>query len=298
MVMGYQICLMMSVICISIIHCDTIDPTTNDLVNKINQSESNQVFHPHHKQPFSSHHRHHHSKPSASNIIQKQASADSKMLVSNGQKHNWYNFFKSLSNQISNNNKTASMNENILKYYKTWLKYLKPFMKQSLISTNRTIITHEYSSPTLSPMMENKNISMKSDHILPDPNHPIWNFYHSMFYHFHNNEYEYPQWENLTKEEQERFLQMELGKPNRYNQTVTGFLTAYYGSLLLIGVPGNVMTCMIILTNSYMRTPPNIFLFNLAVVDLVTLTMSKFILISKNKNKMFYVVDYVSIATD
>ena len=125
--------------------------------------------------------------------------------------------------------------------------------------------------------MVNGNISMKPDHILPDPNHPIWSFYQSMFYHFHNNEYEYPQWENLTKEEQERFLQMELGKPNRYNQTVTGFLTAYYGSLLLIGVPGNVMTCMIILTNSYMRTPPNIFLFNLAVVDLITLTMSKFI---------------------
>ena len=246
------------------------------MVSKINQSESNEVFHPHHKQRLSSHH----SNPSASNIIQKQASTDSKMLVPNGLTHNWYNFFQTLSHQISNNNKTTSMNNNLFKYYKTWLKYLKPFMKQSLISTNRTIITHDYSSPTLNPTMVNGNISMKPDHILPDPNHPIWSFYQSMFYHFHNNEYEYPQWENLTKEEQDRFLQTELGKPNRYNQTVTGFLTAYYGTLLLIGVPGNVMTCMIILTNSYMRTPPNIFLFNLAVVDLVTLTMSKFILIS------------------
>ena len=277
--MGYQIFLMMSVICISIIHCNIIDSSINDFVNKINQSESNQVFHPHQEQQFSSHHRHHHFKPSASNTIRKLASADSKTLVP--QKHNWYNFFQTLSNQISNNNKTTSMNDNLFKYYKTWLKYLKPFMKQSLISTNRTIITHDYSSPTLNPTMVNGNISMKPDQILPYLNHPIWSFYQSMFYHFHNNEYEYPQWENLTKEEQERFLQMELGKPNRYNQTVTGFLTAYYGSLLLIGVPGNVMTCMIILTNSYMRTPPNIFLFNLAVVDLVTLTMSKFIWISR-----------------
>ena len=52
-------------------------------------------------------------------------------------------------------------------------------------------------------------------------------------------------------------------------------MTVFYGVLFILGVPGNLLTCFIILLNSYMKAPPNYFLFNLAIVDIITLTMGK-----------------------
>ena len=40
---------------------------------------------------------------------------------------------------------------------------------------------------------------------------------------------------------------------------------------LILGVLGNVATCLVIMKNEYMRTTTNIYLFNLAVTDLATL---------------------------
>ena len=40
---------------------------------------------------------------------------------------------------------------------------------------------------------------------------------------------------------------------------------------LILGVLGNVATCLVIMNNEYMRTTTNIYLFNLAVTDLATL---------------------------
>ena len=85
----------------------------------------------------------------------------------------------------------------------------------------------------------------------------------------------YPPWENLTKEEQRAFLNLTLGSPQMYGRTGTYGLGTYYSALLFIGIPGNGLTCLIILTNSYMRTAPNIFLFNIALADLVTLITGK-----------------------
>ena len=39
----------------------------------------------------------------------------------------------------------------------------------------------------------------------------------------------------------------------------------------MLGVLGNLATCIVILRNEYMRTTTNIYLFNLAVADLLTL---------------------------
>ena len=87
----------------------------------------------------------------------------------------------------------------------------------------------------------------------------------------------YPSWENLTKEEQRAFLNLTLGSPQMYGRTGTYGLGTYYSILLFIGIPGNGLTCLIILTNSYMRTAPNIFLFNIALADLVTLITGKLV---------------------
>ena len=88
---------------------------------------------------------------------------------------------------------------------------------------------------------------------------------------------QYQSWKNIPKEQKNIYLSKELGHPQRYSHVVTISLVVYYGGLLLLGIPGNVLTCLIILTNPYMRTAPNIYLLNLAVVDLVTLTMSKYL---------------------
>ena len=53
------------------------------------------------------------------------------------------------------------------------------------------------------------------------------------------------------------------------------FLTIIYSIFLIVGVLGNLSTCMVIISNEYMRTPTNIYLLNLAIADLATLVISK-----------------------
>ena len=90
-----------------------------------------------------------------------------------------------------------------------------------------------------------------------------------------NLHYPFPPWENLTLEQQTQFIMTQLGNPQRYTPSVTTTLGLYYGGLLVIGLLGNLLTSLIILTNSYMRTAPNMYLLNLAVVDIITLIISK-----------------------
>jgi len=84
-----------------------------------------------------------------------------------------------------------------------------------------------------------------------------------------------PPWENLTSEEKQNLIKTAQGEPQRYSKATTIGLTTYYGILLSVGIAGNGLTILIILTNSYMRTAPNFFLLNIALADLVTCTMGK-----------------------
>ena len=77
---------------------------------------------------------------------------------------------------------------------------------------------------------------------------------------------------NQTEKEKEYILR-KYGSP--FNKDTALPMTVFYSVLLLAGVPGNFLTCFIILLNSYMKAPPNLFLFNLAIVDIMTLTMGK-----------------------
>ena len=42
----------------------------------------------------------------------------------------------------------------------------------------------------------------------------------------------------------------------------------------MLGVLGNLATCLVIIKNEYMRTTTNIYLFNLAIADLGTLVLA------------------------
>jgi hypothetical protein len=48
---------------------------------------------------------------------------------------------------------------------------------------------------------------------------------------------------------------------------------------MVLGVMGNLATCLVILNNEYMRTPTNVYLLNLAIADIATLVISKIILL-------------------
>ena len=114
---------------------------------------------------------------------------------------------------------------------------------------------------------QNLNDSMLNNNTVNNNTKVLYPF--MPFYH------ENPPWDNFTLKEQSHFLEMELGSPRRHSSGVTISLATYYATLITVGVLGNGLTCFIILTNSYMRTAPNIFLLNLALVDIATLTIGK-----------------------
>ena len=65
-----------------------------------------------------------------------------------------------------------------------------------------------------------------------------------------------------------------LGKP-RINDATLFPLTVIYSVFLVVGLMGNMATCIVILNNEYMKTPTNVYLINLAVADMATLVLGK-----------------------
>ena len=143
------------------------------------------------------------------------------------------------------------------------LEYEKHNLEGSRSSSNAPLPTHDIFIPHRPPETIDKNNISK--------------ILHRFFQPFLAPYGQYPSWENIPKEQKSIYLSQELGHPQRYSDATVMSLVVYYGGLLLLGIPGNLLTCLIILTNPYMRTAPNIYLLNLAVVDLVTLTMSKYL---------------------
>lgn len=52
-------------------------------------------------------------------------------------------------------------------------------------------------------------------------------------------------------------------------------ISAVYACIFLVGVLGNISTCLVIYKNKYMQTPTNVYLANLAVSDLLTHLVGK-----------------------
>ena len=90
-----------------------------------------------------------------------------------------------------------------------------------------------------------------------------------------NVEFIYPLWSSLNKTERDVFLKLAQGSSRRHGTITSIGLTLYLILLLCFGIPGNLLTCCIILTNSYMRTAPNFFLLNILIADIFTLVLGK-----------------------
>ena len=71
------------------------------------------------------------------------------------------------------------------------------------------------------------------------------------------------------------YLEEVIGPQKKYGKSKIWIPTIFYSAVSILGIPGNILTCMTILTNSYMRTAPNYFILNLAVTDLITLAGGK-----------------------
>ena len=81
-------------------------------------------------------------------------------------------------------------------------------------------------------------------------------------------------WSELNVTEKDAYLRKVHG-PRSLDQSLAVPMTVFYLVLFFAGIPGNLLTCLIILWNSYMRAPPNFFLFNLAIADIITLIVGK-----------------------
>ena len=80
-------------------------------------------------------------------------------------------------------------------------------------------------------------------------------------------------WNELTSKEQNELLLQALGPQTKYGIKKVLIPTVFYSTVSFLGFPGNVLTCLIIWKNSYMKTAANWLIFNLAITDLVTLLL-------------------------
>ena len=132
-----------------------------------------------------------------------------------------------------------------------------------IITGNGTRKVHLRNIITQHQSKETENLSYDSNHISETQSNISY------------KEQKYPPWNELSIKEKDYVLRKTQGDPQAYSDWITSTLTIYYSLLLLVGIPGNGLSILIIITNSYMRTPPNIFLLNIAFADFVTLTIGK-----------------------
>ena len=93
------------------------------------------------------------------------------------------------------------------------------------------------------------------------------------------------EWGNFTSDEKDTFLEEVLGPQKKYGNNKILIPTIFYSTISVLGIPGNILTCMTIVMNSYMRTAPNFFIFNLAMTDLITLILGN--------TELFYIMLYL-----
>ena len=195
------------------------------------------------------------------------------------------NVFVNTNFQKRNDSSILYLKETVLKYpylFENWTRvYLKLEKSNSTHNTNQTLYLNLAEANPLHVfcnLTNERNTSSSFDDIyfcannkaLSDGDVKLTN----QDVHL---EYTYPPWKNLTNAEKIKFLQLAQGASLRHGKGAAVGLTSYYGVLLLLGIPGNLLMCCIILSNSYMITAPNLFLFNIALADIFTLIFGKII---------------------
>ena len=76
---------------------------------------------------------------------------------------------------------------------------------------------------------------------------------------------------NLTEEQ---FIRASLGNSHLPWSSLIP-MTTVYTIFVILGILGNLATCLVIIKNEYMKTATNIYLLNLAVTDIATLSIGK-----------------------
>ena len=100
--------------------------------------------------------------------------------------------------------------------------------------------------------------------------------------------YQIKTWEILPQKFKEIYIDYHQGDTVLNYEAQVG-LTLFYVVLILLGLPGNLMTCIIIWCNSNIITPTNCFLLNLAIVDIITLITGKWCAnLTKNSSFFFH----------
>ena len=80
---------------------------------------------------------------------------------------------------------------------------------------------------------------------------------------------------NWTFNERE-YVETHMGHRRIWGLTETMLITIIYAVIYVTGVIGNVSVCVVIVTNKYMRTATNYYVFNLAVSDVCMLILGEF----------------------
>ena len=76
----------------------------------------------------------------------------------------------------------------------------------------------------------------------------------------------------IKEEDISRYIKTTLGDTGINWETLLP-LTVIYSIFLVVGVCGNIATCIVIVNNEYMRTATNVYLLNLAITDIATLLL-------------------------
>ena len=109
-----------------------------------------------------------------------------------------------------------------------------------------------------------------------------------MINHLYSNKLEEQLWwKHLNHTTKEEYLEFILGKKEKYSSIAGKALTSYYIIIIFVGMIGNVLTAWVITISPALQTPSNYFLCNLAIVDIVTLLLGKYLLTFYN-NRLFF----------
>ena len=82
--------------------------------------------------------------------------------------------------------------------------------------------------------------------------------------------------QNVTSFNEEAYLESNMGE-RRKDLVSVGVLTLVYSLIFCTGVVGNLCTCIVIKRNAYLHSATNYYLFSLAVSDVLTLLLGKYI---------------------